>query len=274
MSTSAARLLGPLSSSHGLPPCLASSHRSSRRSESRSLYPESTRFIHRHHHHHHEAPHWPTNPNPTPYDIFNITRDATYTKRRFYELVKLYHPDRYHQSHKAQLSSAARIERYRLVVMANAILSDPAKRHAYDICGAGWTQPPSLSSEAYDAWRKRKDTPAANATWEDWERWYDARNGNTQRPVYMSHGSFAALVVMFVSIGVVAQTHRADSLARERMMLIQQRQELLARDTSRRAESSVTKGRDARVEIFVRERENALYEYQPEKWDAQEVKPP
>ena len=43
---------------------------------------------------------WPTALNPTPYDIFGHPKDAPYSKHRFYELVKLYHPDRHsHTAH-------------------------------------------------------------------------------------------------------------------------------------------------------------------------------
>ncbi|CRK36032.1 hypothetical protein BN1708_006890 [Verticillium longisporum] len=42
----------------------------------------------------HAAHHrWPSHSNPTPYDIFAIDKATPYTKARFYELVKLYHPD-------------------------------------------------------------------------------------------------------------------------------------------------------------------------------------
>src|SRR5690242_10720499 len=109
MSNSTARLLGPLSSSYCLQPCIKSSRPSPRRLGSPRLCPDK-RLIH--HNRHPEHLRWPTNPNPTPYEIFNITNNDTYTKTRFYELAKLYHPDKNHQSNMPHLSPATRIERY------------------------------------------------------------------------------------------------------------------------------------------------------------------
>src|SRR5690554_4812441 len=52
-----------------------------------------------------DAPHpnipWPevssANAIPSPYEIFNQKKGSPYSKRRFYELVKIYHPDRHSQ---------------------------------------------------------------------------------------------------------------------------------------------------------------------------------
>jgi len=87
------------------------------------------------------------------------------------------------------------LERYRLIVAANTILSDPRKRDAYNRFGHGWDLPdaahPADATAAATAaawqyttthrWRSgstaRRQWPAGhdpmyNATWEDWERWY------------------------------------------------------------------------------------------------------
>ncbi len=67
---------------------------------------------------------WPTSAHPTPYEILNLDKRTPYAKARFYELVKLYHPDSSHHGPDG-LAPAARLERYRLVVAANGILGDP-----------------------------------------------------------------------------------------------------------------------------------------------------
>ncbi|KAI9670210.1 MAG: hypothetical protein M1831_006423 [Alyxoria varia] len=146
---------------------------------------------------------WPTFDDPrkvpSPYEIFNQREDEKYSKRRFYELVKLYHPDRLKQndnlsrpasSHKC--SHKDKLERYRLVVAANNILSDPKRKHAYDRYGIGWTHVREIEKHettpthiyrysTHHRWRSDgdkqykwhvDDDPMFNATWEDWERWY------------------------------------------------------------------------------------------------------
>lgn len=126
---------------------------------------------------------WPkvtvANAIPTPYQIFNQKKGSPYSKQRFYELVKLYHPDRHHHGNtEDDLSYATKLERYRLVVAANNILSDPVKRGAYDCYGAGWNGQPDVvgprdSSEPSTTWGNYSGRwwgggargPSQNATW-------------------------------------------------------------------------------------------------------------
>lgn len=158
--------------------------------------------------------HWPRlhpRSSPTPYQIFHLKRNAPYSKRRFYELVKLYHPDRngheHLSSHVSSLPQAVRTERYRIVVAANDILSDPGKRKAYDTTGAGWDGRPEYgarwgpSHEGEWSGFDTNDSPFRNATWEDWEQWHQRRNGQRQDPVYMSNGGFLSLVMVAVLLG-------------------------------------------------------------------------
>lgn len=155
---------------------------------------------------------------PTPYQIFHLDQNAIYSKRRFYELVKVYHPDRYLSksslSENIPLSNDVRIERYRLVVAANDILSDPVKRSAYDRCGLGWERNIAKSRPKYDSnYRHRTkwsgfhadDSPMRNATWEDWERWYQRHNREKQEPVHFSNAAFLSMVVALASVVGVMQ---------------------------------------------------------------------
>ncbi|KAL2106439.1 hypothetical protein VUR80DRAFT_6705 [Thermomyces stellatus] len=241
--------------------------------------PQARRLLHRGSEYRPHPRDWPTTPNPTPYDIFNLPRDAPYSKARFYELAKLYHPDRHH-CHAAthpNLTRAVCTERYRLVVLANDILSDPAKRAAYDDHGAGWTLHPRrspLTRETYRRWRAEDGSAARNGTWEDWEAWHDARSGQKQEPVYMSHGSFAALLALALSIGIVGQANRAEAMAQSRARLAADRQSRVVEGLDRRAASAAGLGKEERVEWFIRDRENAAWGFSPQKWDAEKSKAP
>ncbi|KKK12069.1 hypothetical protein AOCH_003752 [Aspergillus ochraceoroseus] len=83
---------------------------------------------------------WPSSPSFTPYDVFGQDRRAPYSKHRFYELVKIYHPDRPCNDHPLcrDISPERRLQRYHIVVAAHEILSNPSRRAAYDRCGTGW----------------------------------------------------------------------------------------------------------------------------------------
>ncbi|RDA92720.1 hypothetical protein CP533_1405 [Ophiocordyceps camponoti-saundersi (nom. inval.)] len=135
-----------------------------------------------------EAMTWPRGPNPSPYEVLGVSRSGPYSKTRFYQLVKLYHPDSNQPS--SVLPPSVRLERYRLVVAANDLLSDPAKRRLYDALGIGWLPPsqshsqPSANThrrESDSSWRHRPGSAANNATWEDWEAWHEARRRRQQQ---------------------------------------------------------------------------------------------
>ncbi|ETN43115.1 uncharacterized protein HMPREF1541_02273 [Cyphellophora europaea CBS 101466] len=161
---------------------------------------------------------------PTPYDIFDLEKGATYSKHKFYELVKIYHPDRHGAAAPGEpihaLTPLERIERYRLVVLAHEILSDPAKRRAYDVTGAGWGVKSSAApgySRTYHA--DTPESPYGNATWEDWERWY-ARTShpNSGGPqsyagTYFNHNAFASFVILVAILSGVFQATRAGTSA-------------------------------------------------------------
>jgi len=175
--------------------------------------------------HEHGKLRWPeitsANTIPTPYQIFNQRKGTPYSKDRFYELVKLYHPDRHDfATFEEGLSYATKLERYRLIVAANDILSDPVKRSAYDTYGAGWNGQPDVldfrdkspSGVRYGrrGWGSEPGGPSHNATWEDWERWYqrEERTGGPQEPRFVSNTAFVGLIVMFAVIGGIAQATR------------------------------------------------------------------
>jgi len=183
--------------------------------------------------------HWyqSDNPNrpPTPYQILNIDPSAPYSKARFNELVKIYHPDRCDHPESdvcSHLPPAVRLDRYRLIVAAHAILSDPTKRKAYDTYGAGWVGATSLGRPEYPFARPRSSsekygpfTPHANATWEDWERWRwqqeeQARSGDSRQPNFAANGKFASGVIAATLLAAcIQQTHLENISATRRTIL-------------------------------------------------------
>jgi curved DNA-binding protein CbpA len=214
---------------------------------------------------------WPKCANPTPYDVLGHARAAPYTKDQFRRLVKLYHPDVHSTS--SGITPTTRLERYHLVVKAHDILSDPAKRRAYDACGAHWGAPkrPLTDNERYKAWREGPYASCANnANWEDWEKWYEdqASGGPGKKEgYYMSNGAFVALVVATVSVLAVMQTAQADSRHRDLARRLRKEQEKLGASLSNSKEELQGLGRDERIERFLRHRENMAYGFGSVKYD-------
>ncbi|KAM3544260.1 hypothetical protein ARSEF1564_002882 [Beauveria bassiana] len=229
-------------------------------------------------------PSWPSSPNPTPYDIFGMCRRDPYTKRRFHQLVKLYHPDMTppptpaaSASAATPLSPAVRTERYRLVIAANDLLSDPSKRQLYDLHGAGWYHggAPDLRQRDRD-WRYQTNSPARNATWEDWEAWHQEQRrqrygGAPPKPVYMSNGLFATLVVAMCFVGAMAQKNRALAIGEQYVEFVEDRNADIGRAMQRSTSASAGRSREERIDSFVRDRENVAYRYRPSKYDAPDV---
>ncbi|OBR05419.1 DnaJ domain-containing protein [Colletotrichum higginsianum IMI 349063] len=232
-------------------------------------------------------PPWPTCAHPTPYDIFDIDKAAPYAKSRFAELVKQYHPDKHHASALDSLAPHTRLERYRLIVLANEILSSPDKRRVYDSCGAGWHIPgafdggPADPRDIHDlyrradkAWRHAADNPAMNATWEDWERWHDRRaNGERQRPLYMSNATFAALVLAALAVGTVVQTARMDNSSAYILEKKHAHEASISEALRRQGAATAGKGREERIEQFLRERENVNFGFMPSKLEVRPSAP-
>ncbi|OCK74749.1 hypothetical protein K432DRAFT_386624 [Lepidopterella palustris CBS 459.81] len=219
--------------------------------------------------HHEEADlSWPDpihpHKTPTPYQILSLAKNEPYTKQRFYSLVKLYHPDRAHPASPASsLPPHVRLERYRLLVAAHTILSDPAKRTAYDIHGAGWSGHPGEYS-AGAAYERRKwpagQDPMYNATWEDWERWYSRdKSSGPQTPVYFSNAAFISLIFALAAIGGVGQATRANTFSSTALEYADKVHMEASRELMRaRHATRMTMDRDERIESFLRHREAVL----------------
>lgn len=149
---------------------------------------------------------WPSSSSFTPYDVIGQSRSAPYSKQRFYELVKIYHPDRPCNGHPLckDITPEVRLQRYRIVVTAHEILSDPNRRAAYDQTGSGWAFNPVERHRRGPAGSADSDPIFSNATWEDWERWY-ARNGRRQETV-VDQRTFVTFVVLLFFMGAALQT--------------------------------------------------------------------
>ncbi|MCJ1246568.1 hypothetical protein MMC30_003776 [Trapelia coarctata] len=267
---------------------------------------------------------WPSHPRsqlPTPYQIFRLRKGAPYNKQRFYELVKIYHPDKHHcgsssssaiassspssstnssttsppspsSSHHLRgrnppthpdpptrssttadlLTPATKLERYRLIIAANAILSDPTARHAYDTYNLGWDSPTSSSipswrphphspytQPSYSHWSGFSDngSPFRNATWEDWEKWYQRDDSRPKpRPRFFSNGGFVAVIILCSVLGGMGEISRARQFSGSFLEQLEEAHDRSFKDLEqRRRESQSIGDRQARVQRFLQTRE-------------------
>ncbi|KAE9994023.1 hypothetical protein EG327_001756 [Venturia inaequalis] len=207
---------------------------------------------------------------PTPYQILNVQRGTVYIKtERFYSLVKLYHPDRHdHPDAMSSLSTQARLDRYRLTLNAHAILSDPSKRAAYDLFGAGWAGKDSADTTVPDFKYTTEARKAAmgNATWEDWEKWYDefrkpgdpVRTG-PQKPVFLSNSAFISIVAFLAALAGVGQATRAENMSQSFIAQRDAAHDKALAELHRYKGAKSGWNKEQRIEEFLRDRDPEAY---------------
>lgn len=218
---------------------------------------------------------WPKSSYFTPYEVLNLHRNAPYSKARYYDLVKIYHPDRSCDEHPLcrNITPEVRLQRYHIVVTAHEILSDPTRRAAYDQTGAGWSHNRKRYNTVADAsadWGPYGPTIYANATWEDWERWNNRHQGKQQHVV--DQRTFTRLVILLVLFGGAVQASWIGQLNSGYEQRLREVSEDSMRFLSGRRQHTVTQmpHNDARVQSFLirrdptgsglKEEEEAVYQ--------------
>lgn len=214
---------------------------------------------------------WPPRSRCTPYDVLEQSRHGPYNKRRFHELVMVYHPDRWLHSTYHGIPKATRVQRYRMIVAANAILSDPIKRRAYDTHGVGWEADgpgtasrgngdfasgnrPAPSHGVDAAGRPRPwqhNASRMNATWEDWE---SMRNGGptvVQQALFCRNGYFAVLLVLISALSGVVLFAQASTQARRTAQTRDNVHRALLADLQDRRDWGACSERESLVEAFL-----------------------
>jgi hypothetical protein len=216
---------------------------------------------------HHQTLPWPevtyAQAIPTPYQIFHQKKGSPYSKHRFYELVKIYHPDKFHHSIDV-IPHAVKLERYRLIIAANNLLSDPVKRGAYDRYGAGWNGRPGVTKSATEGaqsgggWGNGGD-PSQNATWEDWEQWHHKEAGGKQEP-YVANGTFVVLIILFATVGTLMQGRQMTNFSTGLIAHIDALHDEMSKDLMRRRNETLSLGsKEERVQEFLKARDPLGY---------------
>lgn len=191
---------------------------------------------------------WPSSSEPTPHEILGIGRGVAYSKANFNHLVKIYHPDAsYSELETKHLSPAVRLERYRLIVAAHNLLSDPRKRHGYESHNLGWIYPSSSTTQT-----PMKSDEWSNSSTQDSS--HSPLSPLSQQPIYTSNAAFALMLVTLSMLGAVLQYRRMARTRREAKRL-----EVLLSDALQeeiRAWASILQGqsRDDRILAFLARR--------------------
>lgn len=95
-----------------------------------------------------------------------------------------------------------------------------------------------------------------NATWEDWERWRQERDGVKQAPVFMSNAMFASLVVVFVLVGGWSEATRAGRYSVDILQMKDQQHSAISQQLRKRESQVMGLTKEDRVRRFLRQRES------------------
>jgi curved DNA-binding protein CbpA len=158
-----------------------------------------------------ELRNWTKISSPTPFEIFALPKTASEEeiKRRYYELVKVHHPD------KSGDKSPIALERFRKVVKAYKILNNRHKKEMYLRFGVGWDSPAVTTSPntSYGSRFSTGSSYSSNYTyyqgWEADNDTYKGESSTTER--FMSNPYFAAFVITVALFGVAIQYMRLES---------------------------------------------------------------
>lgn len=156
---------------------------------------------------------WPKVSNPTPYEILGLppTASSTEIKKRYYELVKKYHPDSRIGSVEAENE---RLRRFRQIVQANEMLSTARTRRMYDKEGSDRRDmdmndimsDPAHWKGNYEGRFRATGTPRARTPEGTFEGFFDGNNRAV--PYYTSNTNFArGIIVIMVLVGVLQFSH-------------------------------------------------------------------
>lgn len=151
-----------------------------------------------------------------------IRKDSKYFKSRYFDLVKIYHPDSQASPLARKLPREERLARYRLIVDAHEILSDDQKRTAYDSYGLGWTLPSrnrglrrrSYSNSRYYGWNNDESKHEVEG------EFFKSLSGNKKFMCFiLVIVTFAQTCVFFSSlVKAELQIRRTDEQCRELMV--------------------------------------------------------
>ncbi|SNX84568.1 uncharacterized protein MEPE_03277 [Melanopsichium pennsylvanicum] len=123
--------------------------------------------------------------NPTPYDIFHFTKrsvTSSQIKARYYDLVRVLHPDRFSSSSSSlsQMKTKAEAEeQFKSIIAAYDLLKDGKKKAMYDRAGLGWGPNGTSSSSDMGGTSSRTDP---------WRGWQDMRYTRRYTPGYKGPG--------------------------------------------------------------------------------------
>lgn len=165
---------------------------------------------------------WPKDTTPTPYSVFGFTEktavDRKQLKKRYHELVKLYHPDisdniKITKTPKAEdvMSQTEKLMRFKIVTNAYEILRDESKKRLYDHTLSGWSYGPQgarATTRGYQYANTHGYKSNASYAYYNAGTWEDLHNLNHERPKFDPWTAFiwiCGLIICFEGTALLSR---------------------------------------------------------------------
>ncbi|OAQ63601.1 Hsp40 co-chaperone Jid1 [Pochonia chlamydosporia 170] len=174
----------------------------------------------------------------------------------FTQLVKLYHPDLSGADSRASnIPELVRLERYRLVIAAHNLLSDPRSRRLYESSNQDWCSPKnSWNSEACHHSRSHSQGHETQSS--------SSPSPMRQRPIYTSNVTFAMLLFALSMLGAALQMKRLASSRRDGKTLEVFLQEAIQEEVQAWASVLQGQSKDDRILAFLARRHGVPHQLQ------------
>ncbi|CAI6341380.1 unnamed protein product [Periconia digitata] len=195
---------------------------------------------------------WPELPNPSPYEVLHLDRHAPYHRQNFTELAKRYHPDRAALNSNDTEDRPLRLDRFRMVVDAHHILSDPRRREAYDEYGVGWRY---QASKAHGCQAINPNGTPQSHMWQrdSWQE-HEASSAN-QEQVFLRKVFCAVALLIFMALASWLQLMRAAKMLRVAATGYMHTHNSLVQELARLRIDPHHSTREGRIETFLLRRE-------------------
>lgn len=220
---------------------------------------------------------WPAHPFPTPYEIFHIDQAASQSeiKRRYYELVKIYHPD------KLPNPTPSENERFHKIVAANDLLCDRAKRSAFDMYGVGWqwtgqgrhprVYAGQMPGSRFDRYNKNRRSDHQETT--QWDNFYPGNRDQEGETRYTSNTNFFGFLVFLSTLGAVIQAARLGRASAEINERADKQHFITARDLAESRRLAKDLGKEERKRLFLAHRSGDATGYAFDEASRQDQRP-
>jgi hypothetical protein len=189
----------------------------------------------------------------SPYEVLGLDCHAPYTRQRFTELAKRYHPDCASHNSTVIEDATTRLARFHIIMEAHHVLSDPRKREAYDLYGLGWKHQSTLQAHDFQGSGQYAKTQA-NSPGTDWWKEQERYSKNKEE-IFLRNVIGAVALLIFIALTSWLQLRRMANVLRAAACGYMQTHENLVNELALLRVEGANLTKDDRIKKFLLQKE-------------------